>query len=169
MNQRSISVKKSHNIVLDPLLEASNLIADISLKPMETNSLIRNEIILGNTIPVYKQELLIEKLELNLDTQLSGIKTNNTIEGDYTEFAEKTNKKTIDSKSFSLLDNTKALINKIDRALSKNVALSNYRDHHYLIPQTSSIDANLSTIGSVSQSRFQSISRVRWLDSDQTS
>lgn len=168
-NESKVNIKQEvHNIVRDPLLETSNLIADISLKPMKTNSLIRNEIILDNVNPVNKQELLIEKLELNLDTQLSGIKTNNTIEVDYTEFAEKTNKKTIDSKSFSLLDNTKALINKIDRALSKNVALSNYRDHHYLIPQTSSIDANLSTIGSVSQSRFQSISRVRWLDSDQS-
>ena len=88
-----------HNIVRDPLLEASNLIADISLNPIETNSLIRNELILSNQNPVYKQELLIEKLELNLDTQLSGIKTNNTIEGDYTEFAEKTNTKSIDSKS----------------------------------------------------------------------
>ena len=168
-NESKVNISQEvHNIVRDPLLETSNLIADISLKPMETNSLIRNEIILGNANPVYKQELLIEKLELNLDTQLSGIKTNNTIEVDYTEFAEKTNTKSIDSKSFNLLDNTKALINKIDRALSKNVALSNYRDHHYLIPQTSSIDANLSTIGSVSQSRIQSISRVRWMDSDQS-
>lgn len=168
-NESMVNVSQEvHNIVRDPLLETSNLIANISLKPMETNSLIRNEIILGNTNPVYKQELLIEKLELNLDTQLSGIKINNTIEVDQSEFAEKTNTKTNESKSFNLLDNTKALINKIDRALSKNVALSNYRDHHYLIPQTSSIDANLSTIGSVSQSRMQSISRVRWMDSDQS-
>ena len=167
-NESKVNISQEvHNIVRDPLLEASNLIADISLNPMKKNSLIRNEIILGNVNPVKKQELLIEKLELNLDTQISGIKTNNTIEVDQSEFAEKPNTKTIDSKSFGLLDKTKALVNKIDRALSKNVALSNYRDHHYLIPQTSSIDANLSTIGSVSQSRFQSISRVRWLDSDQ--
>ena len=82
-NESMVNVSQEvHNIVRDPLLETSNLIANISLKPMETNSLIRNEIILGNTNPVYKQELLIEKLELNLDTQLSGIKTNNTIEVD---------------------------------------------------------------------------------------
>ena len=168
-NESMVNVSQEvHNIVRDPLLETSNLIADISMNPIETNSFIRNEIILGNQNPVDKQELLIEKLELNFDTQLSGIKTKNTIEGDDTEIAEKTNTKINESKSFNLLDNTKALINKIDRALSKNVALSNYRDHHYLIPQTSSIDANLSTIGSVSQSRFQSISRVRWLDSDQS-
>lgn len=168
-NESKVNISQEvHNIVQDPLLETSNLIADISLRPMETNSLIRNEIILGNANTVYKPELLIEKLELNLDTQMSGIKINNSIEGDDTESAEKTNTKSIDSKSFNLLDNTKALINKIDRALSKNVALSNYRDHHYLIPHTSSIDANLSTIGSVSQSRIQSISRVRWMDSDQS-
>lgn len=160
--------QEDHNIVRDPLLETSNLIADISINPIETNSLVKNEIILGNANPVDKQELLIEKLELNFDTQLSVIKTNNTIEGDDTEIAEKTNTKINESKSFNLLDNTKALINKIDRSLSKNVALSNYRDHHYLIPQTSSIDANLSTIGSVSQSRMQSISRVRWMGSDQS-
>ncbi len=133
-NESKVNISQEvHNIVRNPLIETSNLIADISLKPLETNSLIRNKIFIGNANPVHKQELLIEKLE-----------------------------------SFNLLGNTKALINKIDRALSKNVALSNYRDHHYLIPHTSSIDANLSTIGSVSQSRFQSISRVRWLDSDQS-
>ena len=167
-NEVSLNESRVNNIIVDNSLpEASNLIADISTYPMETNSLIRNEIILGNANPVYKQELLIEKLELNLNTQLSGNKTINTIEGDYSEFAEKTNTKTIESKSFNILENTKAIINKIDRALSKNVALSNYRDHHYLIPHTSSIDANLSTIGSVSQSRIQSISRVRWMDSNQ--
>ena len=167
-NEVSLNESRVNNIIVDNSLpEASILIADISMYPMETNSLIRNEIILGNANPVYKQELLIEKLELNLNTQLSGNKTINTIEGDYREFAEKTNTKTIESKSFNILENTKAIINKIDRALSKNVALSNYRDHHYLIPHTSSIDANLSTIGSVSQSRIQSISRVRWMDSNQ--
>lgn len=167
-NEVSLNESRVNNIIVDNSLpEASNLIADISMYPMETNSLIRNEIILGNANPVYKQELLIEKLELNLNTQLSGNKTINTIEGDYREFAEKTNTKTIESKSFNILENTKAIINKIDRALSKNVALSNYRDHHYLIPHTSSIDANLSTIGSVSQSRIQSILRVRWMDSNQ--
>ena len=109
-NESKVNISQEvHNIVRDPLLETSNLIDNISLKPMETNSLIRNEIILGNTNPVYKQELLIEKLELNLDTQLSGIKTNNTIEVDQSEFAEKTNTKTNESKSFNLLDKTKVL------------------------------------------------------------
>ena len=62
---------------------------------------------------------------------------------------------------------TKKLINKIDKLLSKNVALSNYRDHYYLIPEISSLDANLSSTGSVSQSRFQSVSRMRWYNTNQ--
>ena len=60
---------------------------------------------------------------------------------------------------------TKTLFNKIDRALSKSIAFSNYRDHFYIIPEVASNNVNLSTTGSVSQSRFISSSRARWLNS----
>ena len=60
---------------------------------------------------------------------------------------------------------TKTLFNKIDRALSKSIAFSNYRDHFYIIPGVASNNVNLSTTGSVSQSRFISSSRARWLNS----
>ena len=60
---------------------------------------------------------------------------------------------------------TKILFNKIDRALSKSIAFSNYRDHFYIIPGVASNNVNLSTTGSVSQSRFISSSRARWLNS----
>jgi type IX secretion system PorP/SprF family membrane protein len=60
---------------------------------------------------------------------------------------------------------TKILFNKIDRALSKSIAFSNYRDHFYIIPGIASNNVNLSTTGSVSQSRFISSSRARWLNS----
>ncbi len=63
--------------------------------------------------------------------------------------------------------NAKIFLNKLDKMLSKDLAISNYRDHFYLIPETSSFDANLSSTGSVSQSRFQTVSRVRWPNSDQ--
>lgn len=59
----------------------------------------------------------------------------------------------------------KTLFNKIDRALSKSIAFSNYRDHFYIIPGVASNNVNLSTTGSVSQSRFISSSRARWLNS----
>ena len=60
---------------------------------------------------------------------------------------------------------TKTLFSKIDRALSKSIAFSNYRDHFYIIPGVASNNVNLSTTGSVSQSRFISSSRARWLNS----
>ncbi|MEJ6686068.1 MAG: type IX secretion system membrane protein PorP/SprF [Crocinitomicaceae bacterium] len=62
---------------------------------------------------------------------------------------------------------TKEIFNKIDRVLSKSTALSNYRDHYYIIPGISSSNANLSSTGSVSQTRFFSTSRVRWVESEQ--
>ena len=62
---------------------------------------------------------------------------------------------------------TKEIFNKIDRVLSKSTALSNYRDHYYMIPGISSSNANLSSTGSVSQTRFFSTSRVRWIESEQ--
>ncbi|MDB3905437.1 type IX secretion system membrane protein PorP/SprF [Crocinitomicaceae bacterium] len=117
--------------------------------------------------PFDLNHLMIEELILNLDLQLSSkntrIVSSNNIELKGLDDELENNV----SKSLGIKDKTKRIINKIDRVLSKNVALSNYRDHHYLIPQTSSIDANLSSIGSVSQSRFQSISRIRWMNSDQ--
>lgn len=60
---------------------------------------------------------------------------------------------------------TKTLFNKIDRVFSKSIAFSNYRDHFYLIPGVASNNVNLSTTGSVSQSRFISTSRARWIRS----
>ena len=62
---------------------------------------------------------------------------------------------------------TKEIFNKIDRVLSKSTALSNYRDHYYMIPGISSSNAHLSSTGSVSQTRFFSTSRVRWFESEQ--
>ena len=59
----------------------------------------------------------------------------------------------------------KTLFNKIDRVFSKSIAFSNYIDHFYLIPGVASNNVNLSTTGSVSQSRFISTSRARWLSS----
>ena len=124
---------------------------------------------LSNTVgqPFDLNYLLIEKLKINLDLELSS-KNTNTVNSKNIELKEEGLEFEGNvSKSLGIKEKTKRIINQIDRVLSKNVALSNYRDHHYLIPQTSSIDANLSSIGSVSQTRFQSISRIRWMNSDQ--
>ena len=112
-------------------------------------------------------DLLVERLKINHDFKLSEPITEIALNNQPEENTQSSESKSKESKSFNFKVKAKNLITKIDHALSKNVALSNYRDHHYLIPQTSSIDANLSSIGSVSQSRFQSVSRLRWMNSDQ--
>jgi hypothetical protein len=172
-NKKSVlpasSDKQSENrnlsISINPMLGASNLNEDVFLlgsTPSAFSNLSNN---MGE--PFELNHLMIEEMIVNLDLELSSKNTNNVsleiidLKGQDIELESNI------SKTQGLKDKTKRIINQIDRVLSKNVALSNYRDHHYLIPQTSSIDANLSSIGSVSQSRFQSISRIRWMNSDQ--
>ncbi|MDC0297339.1 type IX secretion system membrane protein PorP/SprF [Crocinitomicaceae bacterium] len=148
-----------------PSRDASPLIKGMSLfntDPKVTSNLSNT---VGHSFDL--NYLLIEKLKINLDLELSS-KNTNTINSKNIELKEEGLEFEGNlSKSLGIKAKTKRIINQIDRVLSKNVALSNYRDHHYLIPQTSSIDAKLSSIGSVSQSRFQSISRIRWMNSDQ--
>lgn len=106
-------------------------------------------------------DIAVVKLELNNDLELTTPnKDLASIEGSMPE--------SDDAQTFSFRDKSKNIINRIDRLLSKNLALSNYRDHYYLIPETSSIDANISSVGSVSQARMQSTTRMRWLNTKQS-
>ena len=98
---------------------------------------------------------------LSLPLQLKGELNSETYTADeLTETTYITNKKTLALNG--LLLNTRSLFNKIDRALSKSIAFSNYRDHFYIIPGIASNNVNLSTTGSTSQTRFFSTSRARW-------
>jgi hypothetical protein len=144
----------------------TELLPSLDIKPKKSIGLMAQEIFeVSESFNV--NDLLVERLFVNQDLELAKYKTDISIDEKSDLLSDVKESKSSESNSFSIKDKTKELINKIDRALSKNVALSNYRDHHYLIPQTSSIDANLSSIGSVSQTRFQSISRLRWMESDQ--
>ena len=104
--------------------------------------------------------LTLSKLPYNFDVTLNFSKSDMQIRNHSEGIAK-------DENFLGIKFKTKKLINKIDKLLSKNVALSNYRDHYYLIPEISSLDANLSSTGSVSQSRFQSVSRMRWYNTNQ--
>jgi type IX secretion system PorP/SprF family membrane protein len=109
----------------------------------------------GNVIDV------LSMIPLTLPLQLKGelnIKTHAAVE--LTETTQISNKKSFTLDGLRL--NTKSLINKIDRALSKSIAFSNYRDHFYIIPGIASNNINLSSTGSTSQARFFSTSRLRW-------
>lgn len=170
---------KNSAISLSDKAQNENLYASIigSEYPIQNNTNLKRDLSLFNssrgtfsnlskTIGVQYdlQQLMLDKLPFNLDLHLNTTilsADNIDLKGQNIEIENNV------FKTLGIKDKAKRIINKIDRVLSKNVALSNYRDHHYLIPQTSSIDANLSSIGSVSQSRFQSISRIRWMNSDQ--
>ncbi len=170
---------KNSAISLSDKVKNENLYASIigSEYPIQNNTNLKRDLSLFNssrgtfsnlskTIGVQYdlQQLMLDKLPFNLNLHLNTTilsADNIDLKGQNIEIENNV------FKTLGIKDKAKRIINKIDRVLSKNVALSNYRDHHYLIPQTSSIDANLSSIGSVSQSRFQSISRIRWMNSDQ--
>tara|TARA_B100001287_G_scaffold200870_1_gene170287 strand:- start:8305 stop:9993 length:1689 start_codon:yes stop_codon:yes gene_type:complete len=105
---------------------------------------------------------IIETHPLRMPVQLKGIvnsESYSTIELIQTSKVSK--KKSIVLSGIRF--NTKSLFDKIDRVLSKSIALSNFRDHFYLIPGMASNNVNLSAMGSTSQTRFLSTSRARWL------
>ncbi len=165
INDNKSSIKKDVKSSSSDYL-ATELPPSFYKKPKKSIGLMDQEIFqVSESFNV--NNLLVERLFVNQDLELAKHKTNISIGENSDLSSDAKESRNSESNSFSIKDKTKEVINKIDHALSKNVALSNYRDHHYLIPQTSSIDANLSSIGSVSQTRFQSISRIRWMESDQ--
>ncbi len=165
INDNKSSIKKDVKSSSSDYL-ATELPPSFYKKPKKSIGLMDQEIFqVSESFNV--NNLLVERLFVNQDLELAKHKTNISIGENSDLSSDAKESRNSESNSFRIKDKTKEVINKIDHALSKNVALSNYRDHHYLIPQTSSIDANLSSIGSVSQTRFQSISRIRWMESDQ--
>jgi type IX secretion system PorP/SprF family membrane protein len=117
---------------------------------------------LSNDLRTQEQGIHIFSADpLKLPLQLKGIvnsESSSSIE--LSETSTATNKKSLGLNGIRL--NTKSLFNKIDRALSKSIAFSNYRDHFYMIPGIASNNVNLSATGSTSQTRFLSTSRARW-------
>ena len=153
---------------INPSLNSTSNISDLNnynLPLSSTGNFLSNAGNIGD--PFDLKKLMIEKLNLNLDLKLSSKNTNEYSADNLELIGEEIESKSNISQFLGVKAKTKRIINKIDRLLSQNVALSNYRDHQYLIPQISSIDANLSSIGSVSQSRFQSTTRIRWMNSNQ--
>jgi hypothetical protein len=56
------------------------------------------------------------------------------------------------------------LFKKIDQLLSKDIGLSNNQSYDYTISGQSNLDLNFSSVGTTSQTRFQSISSIRSLE-----
>ena len=162
------SENRSTYASITPSLNSTSNISDLNnynLPLSSTGKFLSNAGNIGD--PFDLKKLMIEKLNLNLDLKLSSKNTNEYSADNLELIGEEIESKSNVSQFLGVKAKTKRIISKIDRLLSQNVALSNYRDHQYLIPQISSIDANLSSIGSVSQSRFQSTTRIRWMNSNQ--
>ena len=162
------SENRSTYASINPSLNSTSNISDLNnynLPLSSTGKFLSNAGNIGD--PFDLKKLMIEKLNFNLDLKLSSKNTNEYSADNLELIGEEIESKSNISQFLGVKAKTKRIINKIDRLLSQNVALSNYRDHQYLIPQISSIDANLSSIGSVSQSRFQSTTRIRWMNSNQ--
>jgi hypothetical protein len=62
--------------------------------------------------------------------------------------------------------NTPKILSKIEKILSKDVAITNVPDHTYALPELSDVDVLFSNIGATSKSRFYSTSRARWFGNE---
>jgi hypothetical protein len=56
------------------------------------------------------------------------------------------------------------IFKKIDQLLSKDIGLSNNQSYDYTMPGQSNLDLNFSSVGTTSQTRFQTISSIRSLE-----
>jgi cytoskeletal protein RodZ len=63
--------------------------------------------------------------------------------------------------------NTPKILSKIEKILSKDVAITNVPDHTYALPELSDVDVLFSNIGATSKARFYSVTRARWFGNEQ--
>lgn len=81
-----------------------------------------------------------------------------------TVFANRDNTKSSSAKSNSSLSNkAKTVFRKVQRMMDQPIALRNFKDPHYAIPNISSYQANFGMAGTMFQHRFQATSRNQWV------
>lgn len=59
------------------------------------------------------------------------------------------------------------ILSKIEKVLSKDIAITNVPDHTYALPELSDVDVLFSNIGATSKARFYSVTRARWFGNEQ--
>lgn len=59
------------------------------------------------------------------------------------------------------------ILSKIEKILSKDIAITNVPDHTYALPELSDVDVLFSNIGATSKARFYSVTRARWFGNEQ--
>lgn len=70
------------------------------------------------------------------------------------------NSETVDAAGNSI--HTPKILSKIEKILSKDVAITNIPDHTYALPELSDVDVLFSNIGATSKTRFYAVTRARW-------
>ncbi len=75
------------------------------------------------------------------------------------------NSDVVDANGLSV--NTPKILSKIEKILSKDVAITNVPDHTYALPELSDVDVLFSNIGATSKARFYSVTRARWFGNEQ--
>jgi hypothetical protein len=75
------------------------------------------------------------------------------------------NSESVDANGLSV--NTPKILSKIEKILSKDVAITNVPDHTYALPELSDVDVLFSNIGATSKARFYSVTRARWFGNEQ--
>lgn len=75
------------------------------------------------------------------------------------------NSDAVDANGLSV--NTPKILSKIEKILSKDVAITNVPDHTYALPELSDVDVLFSNIGATSKARFYSVTRARWFGNEQ--
>jgi hypothetical protein len=72
-------------------------------------------------------------------------------------------------KPVTFLGKIKKLTSKLDDYMEKSIGLKNTRDHQFHVPGISQLDANFSSAGDVSSTRFRALSRAQWLSKNNQS
>lgn len=66
-------------------------------------------------------------------------------------------------RSISIIGKLKRLTSKLDDYMEQSIGLKNTRDHQFHVPGISQLDANFSSAGDVSSTRFRALSRAQWI------
>jgi hypothetical protein len=119
---------------------------------------------------VYKVQETLSLTEKNAPTSDTAILANDEI---VNQTKEKSNEleliqkpkdnKEKSQRSISIIGKLKRLTSKLDDYMEQSIGLKNTRDHQFHVPGTSQLDANFSSAGDVSSTRFRALSRAQWI------
>jgi len=127
----------------------------------------------NNTInSVTNNESSLRTIQIESDTTISSINSDKTEQlvsspsntETITDLSK--NNKNIKNKELTLLNKLEKSVRNLNEFMEKSVGLKNTRDHQVHVPGMSQIDANFSSAGDVSSTRFRSLTRAQWIGKD---